>query len=147
MRPIDQRAAAVRRFNRFYTRRIGVLDEGHLESEYSLTEVRVLYELAHREGTTAGELCRDLSLDPGYLSRMVRQFTRRGLVRRTPAAGDRRQAVLALTAKGARAFAPLDAGARAQVQALLQPLSSRERKALVAAMRRIETLLEKGLPH
>jgi DNA-binding MarR family transcriptional regulator len=145
---------AVRRFNRFYTRRIGVLDEGHLESEYSLTEVRVLYELAHRARATASELCRDLSLDPGYLSRMVRQFTRRGLVRKTPAVGDRRQAVLVLTAKGARAFAPLDTGARDQVQALLAPLSLAERKVLVAAMRRIEALLEKrgpsekrGLPH
>ena len=138
---------AVRRFNRFYTRRIGALDEGHLKSEYSLAEVRVLYELAHRERTTAGELCRDLLLDAGYLSRMVRQFTRRGLVRKTRAAGDRRQAVLSLTPRGARAFAPLNAGARDQVQALLQPLSPRERKVLVAAMRQIEALLEKGLPH
>jgi DNA-binding MarR family transcriptional regulator len=131
----------VRRFNRFYTRLIGALDEGHLQSAYSLAEVRVLYELAHRPHTTAVELCRDLGLDAGYLSRILRRFTREGVVRRTLADGDRRRSLLSLTAKGRRTFEPLNAGARNQVKGLIDPLSARERKALVSAMRRIEMLL------
>jgi DNA-binding MarR family transcriptional regulator len=135
---------AVRRFNRFYTRRIGALDEGHLHSRYSLAEVRVLYELAHRTQATARDLARDLSLDAGYLSRIVRRFSRERLLRRARAPSDCRQTLLSLTAKGARVFAPLNAGARDQVEALLKPLSVDQRKALVAAMQRIESLLEKG---
>lgn len=136
---------AVRRFNRFYTRRIGVLDEGHLQSPYSLAEVRVLYELAHRPGTTAGELCRDLGLDAGYVSRILRRFARERLLRKTRAQTDRRQTLLALTPKGRRVFAPLNAGARDQVKALLKPLSESERRVLVGAMRKIEALLEPRL--
>ena len=132
---------AVRRFNRFYTRRIGVLDEGHLQSAYSLAEVRVLYELAHRSTTTAAALAKDLALDAGYLSRILRRFTREGLVKRTRATKDRRQAFLSLTPRGQRVFAPLDAGARDQVQTLLAPLSATDRKALINAMRQIESLL------
>jgi DNA-binding MarR family transcriptional regulator len=132
---------AVRQFNRFYTRRIGVLDEGHLNSAYSLAEVRVLYELAHRTEATARELAQHLSLDAGYLSRILRRFDREKLVRRTTAKSDRRQALLSLTAKGRRVFAPLNAGARDEVKLLLQPLSPRERHTLIAAMRDIERLL------
>ena len=132
---------AVRRFNRFYTHRIGVLDEGHLESAYSLAEVRVLYELAQRERTTAAELCRDLGLDAGYLSRILRRFTREGLLKRQRADDDKRQTRLSLTAKGRRTFAPLNQGAREHVRALLDPLSAADRRALVSAMQRIETLL------
>jgi DNA-binding MarR family transcriptional regulator len=134
---------AVRRFNRFYTRLIGALDEGHLQSPYSLAEVRVLYELAQRSRTTAGELARDLALDEGYLSRILLRFTRDGLVRRTPAETDRRRSWLSLTKKGERTFSPLNAGARDQVRALLDPLSPRDRKALIDAMRRIEALLDR----
>jgi DNA-binding MarR family transcriptional regulator len=132
---------AVRRFNRFYTRRIGVLDEGHLQSTYSLAEVRVLYELAHRESSTAAELCRDLGLDAGYVSRILRRFTREGLLNRRRAADDKRQTRLSLTTKGRRTFAPLNDGARKQVGALLEPLSDANRRALISAMRKIETLL------
>lgn len=132
---------AVRRFNRFYTRRIGVLDEGHLQSAYSLAEVRVLYELAHRDQTTAAELCKDLGLDAGYLSRILRRFAREGLLKRRRANEDKRQTRLSLTAKGHRTFAPLNRGARDEVRALLEPLSDAERRALVSAMQRIETLL------
>jgi DNA-binding MarR family transcriptional regulator len=132
---------AVRRFNRFYTRRMGVLDEGHLQSVYSLAEVRVLYELAHRESTTAAELVRDLGLDAGYLSRILRRFTRERLLKRRRGDTDKRQTFLSLTAKGARVFAPLNDGAREQVKKLLAPLSDGERRALVTAMERIETLL------
>jgi DNA-binding MarR family transcriptional regulator len=132
---------AVRRFNRFYTRRIGVLDEGHLQSTYSLAEVRVLYELAHRDSTTAAELCKDLGLDAGYVSRILRRFTREGLLKRRRAEDDKRQTRLSLTARGRGTFAPLNAGAREQVNALLAPLSDAERRALINAMQKIETLL------
>ena len=140
-RPNGADIDAVRRFNRFYTRRIGVLDEGHLQSPYSLAEVRVLYELAHRTNTTAVELCRDLGLDAGYVSRILRRFTREGLLRRRRAETDKRQTVLSLTTKGKRVFAPLNAGARERIKALLAPLSASDRAWLVAAMGRIEALL------
>lgn len=134
---------AVRRFNRFYTRLIGALDEGHLQSAYSLAEVRVLYELAHRPRTAAVELSRDLGLDEGYLSRILRRFTREGLLQRTTAVNDRRRTLLSLTRKGARTFAPLNAGARDHVRALIDRLTPSERTALVNAMRRIEELLDR----
>jgi DNA-binding MarR family transcriptional regulator len=140
-RPNGADIDAVRRFNRFYTRRIGVLDEGHLQSPYSLAEVRVLYELAHRTNTTAVELCRDLGLDAGYVSRILRRFTHEGLVRRRRAETDKRQTMLSLTAKGRRVFAPLNAGAREHIKALLAPLSASDRAWLVAAMGRMEALL------
>src|SRR5271165_7074172 len=107
----DCHVAAVRGFNRFYTRRIGALGAGHLASPFSLTEVRVLYELAHREGPTASELAKDLGLDPGYLSRILLKFRRRGMLAKKPSASDGRQSHLALTAKGRKAFAPLERAA------------------------------------
>jgi DNA-binding MarR family transcriptional regulator len=135
---------AVRRFNRFYTRLIGALDEGHLRSTYSLAEVRVLYELAHRPATTSVELSRVLGLDRGYLSRILRRFTRERLVRRMPVDHDRRQTLLSLTAKGERTFAPLNRGARDHVKDLIEPLSHTERKHLIDAMRTIEELLDRS---
>jgi DNA-binding MarR family transcriptional regulator len=134
---------AVRRFNRFYTRLIGALDEGHLRSAYSLAEVRVLYELAHRTTTTAVELSRDLGLDRGYLSRILRRFTRERLVHRTPVQHDRRQTLLSLTKKGERTFAPLNAGARDHVKTLIGPLSRAERQTLIDAMQTIERLFDR----
>jgi DNA-binding MarR family transcriptional regulator len=132
---------AVRRFNRFYTRLIGVLDQTHLQSPYSLAEVRVLYELAHRPGTTAGQLARDLGLDPGYLSRILNRFTRERLLRRVPEKNDRRRTLLSLTKKGERAFGSLNGSARKHVQALIGSLTPRQRKELVGAMATIERLL------
>src|SRR5438067_7595860 len=106
MGPIDQRAESVRRFNRFYTQRMGALGDAHLGSPFSLTEMRVLYELAHRTQPTATEIGDALGLDRGYLSRTLRAFRKRGLVTAAPGA-DRRRALLTLTPAGRRAFAPL----------------------------------------
>jgi DNA-binding MarR family transcriptional regulator/GNAT superfamily N-acetyltransferase len=138
---LDRRVAAMRRFNRFYTRQIGVLQEGLLGSPFSLTEVRVLYELAHRENPTATDLARALGLDAGYLSRILRGFQRRGLIAKTPSRADGRETLLSLTKKGHRTFAPLDARSSAEIGAILRRLSPDGETRLVEAMRTIEGLL------
>lgn len=138
---LAQHVAQVRHFNRFYTRHIGLLEDGYLRSPFSLSEVRVLYELAHRERTTASELARDLDLDPGYLSRILRGFLRRGLLDRERAAHDGRQTMLRLSARGQEVFAPLDAAARDQIAALLARLPDADRQPLVDAMHTIERAL------
>ncbi len=134
--------AAVRRFNRFYTRQVGALREGLLDSRFTLTETRVLYELAHRDELTATDLARDLCLDPGYLSRILARFEADGLLARAMSEADRRRAVLRLTEAGQAAFAPLNIGAREEVAAWLRHLAEPARAELVAAMGRIEALLE-----
>ncbi|HEY6751529.1 MAG TPA: bifunctional helix-turn-helix transcriptional regulator/GNAT family N-acetyltransferase [Rubrobacteraceae bacterium] len=147
----DQRVGAVRGFNRFWTRRIGVLREGYLESPFSLTEVRVLYELARSEETTASELGRELGLDAGYLSRILRGFEGRGLISKKLSETDGRRSLLRLTEAGQEAFAPLDARSREDVGAMLGALSAAEQDRLVGAMRTIEELLgarpEPMVPH
>ncbi len=135
--PVD----AVRRFNRFYTRRIGVLQEGLLQSPYSLAEARVLYELAHREGPAAAELGRDLGLDAGYLSRILRGLRRRGLVDRRASEADGRRSLLGLTRRGRAAFATLDERSGREVGAMLEALPPRGQGRLVEAMDTIERLL------
>ncbi len=137
----DQRAAALRRFNRFYTRQIGVLNEGLLLSAFSLTEARVLYELAHREQPSASELSVELGLDAGYLSRILRSLERRGLLAREPSADDGRRRHLALTRKGRAAFAKLDARSQEEVRGILARLSDPEQGRLLEAMQTIERLL------
>lgn len=129
-----EQIAAVRAFNRDYTRRIGVLSRGLHGSSWSLTEARVLYELAHRPGITAVELGRELGLDRGYLSRMLRDFAERRLLRRTAAATDARRQHLRLTAAGRREFAPLDRRSQEQVRSMLEPLGESERRAVIEAM-------------
>src|SRR5512141_1745488 len=124
---------AVRGFNRFYTQRIGVLAP-YLGSELSLTEVRVLYELAHRDQPTASELGRDLTMDAGYLSRILRRFENRGWLRRVPSPADARQSLLRLTTAGQRAFAPLQEQSRAEAAGLLKPLAPAQRDALIAGL-------------
>ena len=104
---LAERVAAVRAFNRFYTRKLGVLDQQLLKSPFSLSEARVLYELAHREDAAAKEIGIELGLDAGYLSRIVQKFDEDGLITRKPLPADRRQYRLGLTAKGRQAFARL----------------------------------------
>jgi len=133
--------AAVRRFNRFYTQRIGVLEEGLLDSGLTLAEARVLFELASAEGLTASRLGRDLGLDQGYLSRILSRFSRQGLLARTPLPGDRRQSVLSLTEKGRTVFAPLNSASQQRFGAMLEGLSPSSRQTLLRAMARIEHLL------
>lgn len=138
---MEQRIAAVRRFNRRYTRTIGALREGLLDSRFSLAEARVLYELAQRGETGATELIRELDIDAGYLSRILRRFEQDRLIRRATAATDRRQSVVSITRSGRDAFAPLDERARDQVRDLLAAMPEQAQNALVAAMARIEALL------
>jgi DNA-binding MarR family transcriptional regulator/GNAT superfamily N-acetyltransferase len=140
-----QHTAAVRRFNRFYTQRIGALRERLLDSPFSLTGVRVLYELAHwparGDAPTAAVLAARLALDEGYLSRILRGFEQRGLVRKQPSAADGRRKSLALTARGGREFARLDARSEQEVGRLLAPLSAAQQTLLVGAMETVRQLL------
>ncbi|HVC62394.1 MAG TPA: bifunctional helix-turn-helix transcriptional regulator/GNAT family N-acetyltransferase [Acetobacteraceae bacterium] len=138
---IDSRIAAVRRFSRFYTGVIGALQEGLLRSRVSLTEARVLFELANRQDTTASMLGRELGLDAGYLSRILQRFAQERLLERAVSEEDRRQSVLSLTDAGHAAFAPLDARSREEVGALLATLPEPAQAEVVGAMARIEALL------
>jgi DNA-binding MarR family transcriptional regulator/GNAT superfamily N-acetyltransferase len=135
------RLARFRRFNRFYTRQIGALDEGHLRSPFSLAQARVLYEIANTESPTAAALGRELGMDAGYLSRLLRDLEHQGLVQRAPSIDDRRQTILSLTPAGRATFEDLDARARSQVATLLAPLTEAKQRLLLDAMRTIETLI------
>lgn len=135
------RVAAIRRFNRFYTRQIGVLGQSLLNSPFSLAEVRILYELAHREDVVASTITRDLDMDAGYMSRILRDFIRRGFVQKKRSASDRRQHLLALTPRGRKAFASLDRRASQEVSNMLRPLSGSSQNRLVSAMNKIEDTL------
>jgi DNA-binding MarR family transcriptional regulator/GNAT superfamily N-acetyltransferase len=139
---VAQRVQAVRRFNRFYTRQIGVLQQGWLGSPYSLAEARVLYELAHHDQPTATDVGKELGLDAGYLSRMLRSLTQRGVVRRTRSTTDGRRAHLSLTTRGQAAFARLNQQTHNDVAAMLRKLSAGDQCRLVAAMHVIEGLLD-----
>ena len=124
----------VRDFNRFYTRQIGLLEESLLESDFTLTECRVLYELAHRTAPTAAQIGNALGLDAGYLSRILAKFEQRKLVRRTDSKQDVRAVHVSLTAAGRKAFAPIDAAAREHINGLLKPLAASDVGALTEAM-------------
>jgi DNA-binding MarR family transcriptional regulator/GNAT superfamily N-acetyltransferase len=142
----ERRIAAVRRFNRFYTQRIGVLRGAWLDSAFSLTEARVLYEIKQRGTATASEIGRDLGLDAGYLSRMLRGFHKRGLIRKDSSPDDARQTLLAMTAAGRKAFAPLEAQSDRDVAAMLGRIVESEQDRLVGAMQTIENLIEAKAP-
>lgn len=135
--------AAIRHFNRFYTRQIGVLREGLLQSQFSLSELRVLYEIAHRDHPLAADLAKDLALDPGYLSRLLRGFMVRGIVHKLPSGSDRRQNRLALTTKGSEVFSSLEARQSQEVAAMLEGIAPAERAQLLKAMRLIESILDR----
>jgi len=137
---VDAQVGAIRAFNRFYTRKIGVVD-GMASSPFALAEARVLYELAHREQATATDIRKELGLDAGYMSRILREFERRKLIRREQSKTDERQKFLSLTAKGRRAFAPLDARSNRDVVAILEGLSPTKRKQLVDAVQAVRRLL------
>jgi len=135
-----QRVAAVRRFNRFYTQKLGVLQHAWLDSPFSLSEARVLYEITQRDRATASDIARDLGLDAGYLSRILRRFHKSGLIRKDVSPQDGRQSFLSMTARGRKAFDPLEARTERQVGAVLGRLTAQEQDRLVAAMRAIETM-------
>ena len=147
----DRCVGVVRGFSRFWTCRIGVLEEGYLKSPFSLTEARVLYELARAEETSASRLREELGLDAGYLSRILRGFEECGLVDKKPSETDGRRSLLSLTARGREAFAPLDARSQEDIGSMLDALSDAEVERLVEAMRTIEGLLgdrpELGAPY
>lgn len=133
--------AAVRAFNRFYTRHIGALDEGLAQTEFSLTEARLLWELAHHPQLSATELGRELQLDGGYLSRLLRGLRERGLVKARSHPADGRQSLLSLTAAGRRAFAPLDQGSQAQTQSMLDRLDVDQQALLLQSLAQVQALL------
>lgn len=137
---IDGQVKAIRAFNRFYTRKIGVVD-GMASSPFSLAEARVLYELAHREKPTATDIRKELGLDAGYMSRILRDFERRKLVAREQSKTDERQRFLSLTAKGRRAFAPLDERSNRDVVAMIEAVSPAGRKRLIEAVETVRRLL------
>jgi DNA-binding MarR family transcriptional regulator/N-acetylglutamate synthase-like GNAT family acetyltransferase len=132
---------SVRRFNRFYTKQIGVLRKGYLDSAFSLAEGRVLYEIAHRDRPIAAELSKDLDLDPGYLSRLLAKFEKQGLLARKASGDDARLSHLSLTARGRQAFAPLEARSQKHASMMLSKLSAADQQRLVDAMQTIEKLL------
>jgi DNA-binding MarR family transcriptional regulator/GNAT superfamily N-acetyltransferase len=137
------RVAAVRHFNRFYTRQIGLLQDKLLQTRFSLTQARVLYELARRDGTAATDIVRELGIDHGYLSRILRGFAEEGLIVKKRAKTDARQTLLSLTAKGRKAFAPLDRRSQDQVEAMLRESSTAQQKRVVTAMQEIENIIGK----
>jgi DNA-binding MarR family transcriptional regulator/GNAT superfamily N-acetyltransferase len=139
--PGDDQISAVRAFNRFYTSKLGFLDQQLLKSPFSLSEARVLYELAHRQSPSAKAIGAELGLDPGYLSRIVQKFDEDGLITRKPVPADRRQYQLSLTAKGHQAFAKLDRSSHDDVADMLASLPPGDRNRLIGAMAAIERLL------
>ena len=139
---LDDCVQAVRRFNRFYTRKIGVLQEGLLESSLSLTEARVLYELAHRTDATATDLRGELGLDAGYVSRILQRFEKRGWIQRDTSKEDGRRHLLSLTRSGRTAFEPLDARSNDEVRRLVGAIAPSDATRLLQAMRTIEGVLE-----
>ena len=141
-----ERVNSVRRFNRFYTRQIGLLGKGYLDSPFTLAEVRVLYELAHRDAPTAAEIGKALGLDAGYLSRMLGSFRRRGFLARKASEKDARQSYLSLTKKGRTAFDALETKSEAGVSKMLDRLSEAEQNRLTASMAGIESLLGDRAP-
>ena len=144
---LEESIRAVRHFNRFFTRRIGVLHEGLLHSPYSLTEARIIYEIAHRGSLTASGLGADLGLDAGYLSRILNKLERQNLIERTRSENDGRQRLIGLTTAGQKAFSWLDSRSSDEVSGMLSALCDRDRMRLAEAMRTIEGILDPGVTY
>lgn len=144
---VQERVESVRHFNRFFTRQIGVLREGLLHSPYSLTEARIIFELAHQNGMTATDLCRELGLDPGYLSRILARLELQGLLEKVRSESDGRQRLLSLTADGKEAFGVLDQRSSDEVGERLHDLSERDQQRLIKAMDTIESILSSGFKY
>jgi DNA-binding MarR family transcriptional regulator/GNAT superfamily N-acetyltransferase len=144
--PPASHVRAVRAFNRFYTQRIGVLQRGVLQSPYSLTEVRVLYELANGPDLTATDIQRLLGLDPGYLSRILRSFERSGVLLRERSKKDRRRSTIRLTGQGSKVFAALNARQSSDVEKMLQSVPRPERERLIGSMQTIQKVLDGNAP-
>jgi DNA-binding MarR family transcriptional regulator/GNAT superfamily N-acetyltransferase len=140
---LEDKVSAVRHFNRFFTRRIGVLREGLLHSPYSLTEARILFELAQRDNLTASDLCRDLGLDPGYLSRILARFEQQGLMDKSRSESDGRQRLLRLTPAGEEAFALLDKRSHDEALEMLGDLTEEDQRRLLKAMHAVESVLDR----
>jgi DNA-binding MarR family transcriptional regulator/ribosomal protein S18 acetylase RimI-like enzyme len=144
---LEERISAIRRFNRFFTRQIGVLREGLLHSPYSLTEARIIFELANRNNLTASDLCHELGLDAGYLSRILNKFEGQNLIEKTPSYDDRRQRLISLTPEGQNAFSLLDSRSRDEISEMLGELGNGDQIRLVEAMRAIESILDHGFKY
>ncbi len=144
---LGEKIAVIRRFNRFITKNIGVLREGLLHSSFSLTESRIIYEIANQSNLIAADLSKELGLDPGYLSRMLDRLEQQGLIEKIPSESDGRQRILHLTSEGENAFALLDSRSKEEVLELLNKLSEQEQKLLIQSMNTIEHLLGEGLKY
>ncbi|MGG4166481.1 helix-turn-helix domain-containing GNAT family N-acetyltransferase [Rossellomorea vietnamensis] len=144
---LEDRINAIRRFNRFITRQIGVLREGLLHTPYSPTEARIIFELANNEILTASELINDLGLDAGYLSRMITSLEGKGIVEKTRSKSDGRQRLLHLTSEGQSAFELLDKRSRDEVTDMLDDLEEKDQQRLFKAMQTIEDIFSEGLKY
>lgn len=133
----------IREFNRFYTRKIGVLREELLHSNFSLTESRIIYELAHNETKTASDLCKELGLDPGYLSRILQRFEGMGIINRKNSMEDGRQRIIELTEKGSKEFDLLNKRSTEEIEEIVNDLSTEDQKLLLSSMETIERILNK----
>jgi DNA-binding MarR family transcriptional regulator/predicted N-acetyltransferase YhbS len=140
------RVETIRDFNRFYTRRIGVLNEGLSQTRFTLTEARLLWEFAHRSSCSAADLARELELDPGYLSRLLSRFKQQGLIEGVRSSRDARRLELNITASGRRALTPLETRARAEVGEWLAALTDAEQQDLLHSMAAVRRLLAPGTP-
>jgi DNA-binding MarR family transcriptional regulator/GNAT superfamily N-acetyltransferase len=144
---LEDKISAVRHFNRFFTRQIGVLREGLLHTPYSLTEARILFELAQRQNLTSSDLCRELGLDAGYLSRILARLEQQGLLEKVRSEADGRQRLLRLTVQGENAFTLLDQRSRDEVAEMLNELSEGDQQRLLKAMETIKHVLSKGFKY
>ena len=141
MQPEQTLIDRIRDFNRFYTNIIGLLDKHFLDTPFSLTEGRVLYEISHTEECTAKTIRSKIDIDEGYLSRIIDKFIHNGLVKKTPASRDRRLHIILLTDKGRREFAKLNDNSNKMIAHLIEKLSAHEQTKLIQTMERIQALL------